>query len=226
MVIIHFTWLASQSFAKGVAGRLGAAARNSRNCRGETQADYNYIVMQITDIVWGGWSECVGACWISPSTSPSGLFFPLFSLPLAWQETREQENHLWFDILKPEDNYHDIQFLLVFAHVGHEWVSIQNVQIQHNEPPQWLCSIAKHLQFTFPWGLSVLKMYFHIWHQPDLVYPIMKPNVLHQEGQRCWWVGHYKCLRFGCTSCITEGFILTLCLWMFSFCPSIFVSIV
>lgn len=135
MVIIHFTWLASQSFAKGVAGRFGAAARNSRNCRGETQADYNYIVMQITDIVWGGWSECVGACWISPSTSPSGLFFPLFSLPLAWQETREQENHLWFDILKPEDNYHNIQFLLVFAHVGHEWVSIQNVQIQHNEPP-------------------------------------------------------------------------------------------
>lgn len=134
MVIIHFTWLASQSFAKGVAGRFGAAARNSRNCRGETQADYNYIVMQITDIVWGGWSECVGACWISPSTSPSGLFFPLFSLPLAWQETREQENHLWFDILKPEDNYHNIQFLLVFAHVGHEWVSIQNVQIQHNEP--------------------------------------------------------------------------------------------
>lgn len=135
MVIIHFTWLASQSFAKGVAGRFGAAARNSRNCRGETQADYNYIVMQITDIVWGGWSECVGACWISPSTSPSGLFFPLFSLPLAWQETREQENHLWFDILKPEDNYHNIQFLLVFAHVGHEWVSIQNVQIQHNETP-------------------------------------------------------------------------------------------
>lgn len=95
-----------------------------------------------------------------------------------------------------------------------------------NPPPLWLCSIAKHLQFTFPWGLSVLKMYFHIWHQPDLVYPIMKPNVLHQEGQRCWWVGHYKCLRFGCTSCITEGFILTLSLWMFSFCPSIFVSIV
>lgn len=187
MVIIHFTWLASQSFAKGVAGRFGAAARNSRNCRGETQADYNYIVMQITDIVWGGWSECVGACWISPSTSPSGLFFPLFSLPLAWQETREQENHLWFDILKPEDNYHNIQFLLVFAHVGHEWVSIQNVQIQHNEPPP--PSDCVLLQSTsslhFPEAYQYWKCIFTFDTSVDLVYPIMKPNVLHQEGQRC-----------------------------------------
>lgn len=58
-------------FAQRIKRRFGAAVIVTRevNCRRETRADYNYIIMQITYIAWGGQSECVAACWTRPSTS-------------------------------------------------------------------------------------------------------------------------------------------------------------
>lgn len=73
VLVTHFTWLNSQGFAKTIRGRFGAAAaivaqEGWGGCRGEDQADYNYIVMQITDIVLR-WTIWVWRCMLkSPPT--------------------------------------------------------------------------------------------------------------------------------------------------------------
>lgn len=93
VVVTHFTWLNGQTLAKTIRCRFETAAIVTQewNCGGENQADYNYIVMQITDIVWGGWSEYGGACWTSTFTSLTHFIFPLHpTCQGAWRRFMEK----------------------------------------------------------------------------------------------------------------------------------------